>query len=135
MRRAPEILSTGEVRQQPEIIAARWDTGTINLAELVNPDGDKTDYRVGGPITAGMFASYSLRAGLAFEDYAVLPTKMPWPLLATRQLRELGYLVVARSEEPDSALLVILGRQWVEWKTDTDKKLIQAALRIGLRPA
>lgn len=135
MGRAPDILSTGEVRQQPEIVAARWDTGTINLAELVNPYGDKTEYRVGGPATARMFASYSQRAGLAFEEYAVLTTKMPWPLLATRQLRELGYLVVARSEEPDSALLVILGRQWVEWKTDTDKKRISGALRIGLRPA
>lgn len=134
MGRAPSVISIGEVRQQPEIVAARWDAGSTKLAELVNPCGDGTDYRVGGPVTAEMLASYSRRAGLAFEDYAVLATKQPWPLLAAYQLRELGYLVIARNEEPGSALLVILSRQWAEREVDTDRKFVRGAPRIGLRP-
>lgn len=132
MGRAPDILTTGEVRQRPEIVSARWGIGTTELAELIGAEGSATGYKVGGSATAALLASCSLRAGLSFNEYAVLATDMPWPLLASQQLRKLGYLVVARSEEPKSALLVILSQEWVEWKANTDKSIIGTALRMGL---
>lgn len=131
---SPNIVSVGEVRMSPLRTAARWGIGGVDLAELIDAEGSSTGYKVGGPATAKLLASYSQKAEIPFCDVAASAGSMPWPLQSATQLKGIGYLLVcAIPRELESARLVILNPRWVDWLASTNSSILDTGRRMGLK--
>ncbi len=131
---SPNIVSIGEVVSNPLRTAARWGIGATELAELIDAEGQSTGYKVGGPVTARLLASYSRSAEVPFCDVAVSAGSMPWPLQNATQLKGTGYLLVcATPGELGSAQLVILNPRWVDWLANTNASILNTGRKMGLK--